>query len=194
MSENTARRAATPAPVRSAHTLATVAAAEIAALVEAVDPSQLDQLVDATMSAPVLYVAGHGRSGLVARAWAMRLMHLGVTVHVVGDTLAPAFPADALLICVSATGTTGSSVTQASRARHLGGTVAALTAAGGNALAQLADVVVEVPARRVVATVQHAGSLFEQTCLVIADAVCGALQLRLGLTTAELDSRHANLQ
>jgi 6-phospho-3-hexuloisomerase len=177
----------------SAHRIAASAAQEIADAVSAVDPRQLGVVVGAVLIAPVVFVAGQGRSGLIARAWAMRLMHLGKSVHVVGETTAPAFTSSALLLVLSATGATRSSVRHAEHARELAGVVGVLTASPLSPLADLADFIVDVPARREVQTRQHAGSLFEQTCLVLADSVCAAVQLSLGLPTALLNARHANL-
>ena len=53
-----------------------------------------------------VFVAGAGRSGLVLRMAAMRLMHLGLNVHVVGDTTTVAISSGALLLVASGSGTT----------------------------------------------------------------------------------------
>jgi 6-phospho-3-hexuloisomerase len=50
-----------------------------------------------------------------------------------------------------------------------------------------------LPARTVVPTGQHAGSLFEQSLLVVGDALCRRVQAELGVPTSALDARHANL-
>jgi len=60
-------------------------------------------------------------------------------------------------------------------------------------LAQLATAVVTLPIRTEIPTQQHAGSLFEQSCLVICDAVCRTVQETLGVPTSELNRRHASL-
>jgi 6-phospho-3-hexuloisomerase len=63
-------------------------------------------------------------------------------------------------------------------------------------LGQLADLTVVVPVggQDGVATAQHAGSLFEQSCLIVADSVAALLQQRLARTDTDLAARHANLQ
>jgi 6-phospho-3-hexuloisomerase len=50
-----------------------------------------------------------------------------------------------------------------------------------------------LPARTAVPTIQHAGSLFEQSTLVLGDALCLAARTSLGVPESELDARHANL-
>ena len=49
---------------------------------------------------------GAGRSGLVAKAFAMRLMHLGFTAYVVGETITPAMRPKDLLVIFSGSGRT----------------------------------------------------------------------------------------
>ena len=45
-----------------------------------------------------IFVAGEGRSGFSAKGFAMRLMHLGYTVYVVGETITPALREGDLLV------------------------------------------------------------------------------------------------
>lgn len=170
------------------------AAAEITTLVAAVDPASLDALVDRIDRGGRVYASGHGRSGLVARAIAMRLMHLGIPAHVVGETGTPAIESGDLLLVISSSGAGAPALAQAATARRVGADVVALSARPDVALAAESAEVIVVPARVEVASSQHAGSLFEQGCLVLGDAVCSALQARRGVTTDEMDARHANLQ
>ena len=71
---------------------------EIRRVLDGVDPTQVEQLTNAVVSARQVIVHGLGREGLVMRSFAMRLMHLGVPVAVVGDmTTPPAGPGDLFL-------------------------------------------------------------------------------------------------
>lgn len=178
----------------SAHERAVAAVAELAALVEAVSPIELDGLVDGIRLDRSVYLSGFGRSGLVARAFAMRLMHLGVDAAVVGETATRAIGAGDLLIVLSSSGGGAPARAQVETAMTVGAEVVALSARADVPLASLGAQVVVVPARTVVPSEQHAGSLFEQGCLVLADAVCSELRARFGVTTADMDARHANLQ
>jgi len=49
----------------------------------------IKMLVEAKISNKKVMVLGAGRSGLVARSFAMRLMHLTFNVHVIGETITP---------------------------------------------------------------------------------------------------------
>ncbi|MEA4942895.1 MAG: 6-phospho-3-hexuloisomerase [Propionicimonas sp.] len=166
--------------------------AELAAVVDTVDEQVLQNLVAAIVGAQKVYLSGIGRSGLSARAVAMRLMHIGIQAYAVGEIATPGIEAGDLFIAVSATGR-GSLLEQARVADKVGAPVAAITTKPDGELQQLAGVVLVLPVRSQVPTEQHAGSLFEQSALVVGDAVCRAVQERLGVPESELDRRHANL-
>jgi 6-phospho-3-hexuloisomerase len=163
---------------------------EVRRTVTAVDPDAVATLLTAVGAARAVYFDARGRSGLVARALAMRWMHLGLDIHVAGDTVTPAIGPDDLLICLSASGRTTGPLANAGVARSRGAQVGALTGAADSALAAAADIVVVVPR---VGSDQHAGSLFEQTCLVLGDAMCTTFQQAGAIPDATLDQRHANL-
>lgn len=167
--------------------------AELSSLVGAVDPVQLDELAACAAAAPTVYFDAQGRSGLISRAVAMRLMHLGIATHVVGETLTPAISAGDLLIAASASGATPSTLAHARVARTIGATVAAITTSADTPLARAADLIVVLPARTVVPTSQHAGSLFEQSWLVVGDALCRTLQRLREQTDDQLAMMHANM-
>lgn len=145
-----------------------------------------------------VFVTGEGRSGLVARCFAMRLMHLGVPAHVVGGTTTPAFGEGDLLIAVSGSGETDLTCTVARLAKEAGGRVAAVTASDRSPLATAADLVVVIPAAYGSApeggSVQYGRSLFEQVALLVLDAVALQLQRELDQAAENMDTRHANLE
>lgn len=170
---------------------AEAAVAELTALVEALDEAQLDAAAQIIADAPRIFFTGIGRSGLSARAIAMRLMHIGRASYVVGEVATPAIGAGDVLVALTSSGR-GTVLEQARAALTHGARVVTFST-GENDLTALSEVFVALPARTIVPTEQHAGSLFEQGCLVVGDALCRAVQARLGVPTSELDARHANL-
>jgi len=159
----------------------------------------LDALAGLVADADRVFVLGAGRSGLALRMTAMRLMHLGLDVHVVGEVTAPAIAAADVLLTASGSGTTGAIVRAAETAAAVGASIGAITTAEGSPLAKLATVVVVVPAaekldRSGTASAQYAGSLFEQLVVLLGDALFHALWQRSGSTADELWPRHANLE
>ncbi len=165
---------------------------EVRGSLAVVKEDQLASLCDLIASARAVFVTGEGRSGLVGRCFAMRLMHLGLSLHVVGGTTTPRLGKGDLLVAISGTGETELTCAAARLAAAAGGTVAAVTAAEGSALAATADLVVLAPAAG--PSQQYGGSLFEQSVLIALDAVALALQQRLGVGPEAMDARHANLE
>ena len=63
---------------------------EISRRIEEISDDDINSFTSAILTADRIYVAGAGRSGLIARAFAMRLMHIGLESFVVGETVTPA--------------------------------------------------------------------------------------------------------
>lgn len=161
-------------------------------VLDALDDAQLGALATAVLGASRVFFSGQGRSGNMVRALAIRLMHIGVQVHVAGEPTAPAIGAGDLLVAVSASARTKATLEHIAVARKAGATVALVTTV--RQPPEGADTVLCLPVRHGVGTVQHAGSLFEQAILLLGDALAWHVQQRLGVADAQLDARHANLQ
>jgi 6-phospho-3-hexuloisomerase len=172
---------------------------EISEVFQRVDPAQVSALVAELRLAHRIFVTGAGRSGLVLKMAAMRFMHLGLTVHVVGETTAPAVRAGDLLLAASGSGTTAGVVTAAEAAAGQGARVAAYTTNPGSPLAAVASAVVLIPAAQKTdhgsaVTRQYSGSLFEQVLFATTEAVFQGLWDEDASAAEELWERHANLE
>lgn len=177
------------------------AAQELAETLIKVDEKQVEDLTDTICSAKRIYVTGAGRSLLMLRCFAMRLMHLGFTSYVVGDTTTPAFEKNDLLICGSGSGETAGLVNVAAKAKKIGGTIAVMTIRKDSTLGKMADVLVEIPAYTdklkcdiKKKPVLPGGSLFEQGILLLSDAIVLPIGNRMGIPTDRAFLRHANLE
>jgi len=162
-----------------------------------VEEKKIAALEEAIASAGAVFVTGEGRSGLVARCFAMRLMHLGLRAYVVGGTVTPAARPGDLLLAVSGSGKTATTCSVARSAARAGARVAAITAGPRSPLANVAALAVVIPAaaaRGRTLSRQHGRSLFEQSALLLLDALVLELQRRLGRTDADMASRHSNLE
>lgn len=165
---------------------------EVADLLDRIDGPAFDAFVDVLRPPErVWFCTGQGRSGLVARMTAMRLMHLGRRVHAVGEATAPAIRAGNGLLVLSASGATASSVGLVQIASAQSASVVLVTAKPASPLGGLADVILEIP---VGTTRQFSGSLFEQTSLLVLDAAVLALSNGDPDTYRGMHQRHANLQ
>ncbi len=171
---------------------------EIESALARVREEQADALLEAILQPGAVFLAGEGRSGLVARGFAMRLVHLGLSAHVVGESTTPALRKGDLLVAVSGTAESEITCTRVELALKQGARVAALTASEGSPLASAANLAVVIAAatgaRGAAASGQYGGSQFEQAALVLLDAIVLRLQERLGQSAGEMDARHATVE
>jgi 6-phospho-3-hexuloisomerase len=168
-------------------------------LAEQVDFAPVAALIPLLQHAKRVFVVGAGRTGLALKAAAMRLMHLGFTVFVVGETTTPAIQAGDLLLAGSGSGTTSTIVKAAEKAKAAGAQVVAISTTTDSPLAALATLMVVLPAAQKqdhggTISQQYAGSLFEQSVLLLTDAIFQTLWALDGTPAEELWKRHANLE
>jgi 6-phospho-3-hexuloisomerase len=137
------------------------------------------------------FFAGQGRSGLVAQMAAMRLMHVGFDAHIAGGPTSPSIGHGDGLMIISGSGETPVTLHFGRLAQGFGAHVLAVTARADSTLASLAEAVVRVPAE---GSRQFGGSLFEQSALLLLDAL--TLELTAGdpQAYAVMQARHANLE
>lgn len=172
---------------------------ELEKVMEQVSPDACTALCRVIKNAARIFVAGAGRSGLVAKAFAMRLMHLGCAAYVCGEMVTPSFQKGDLLLIVSGSGETASLAAMAGRARAVGGSLALVTVRAESSIGAMAEVIVPVPAPTPKAdnafrSIQPMGALFEQSCFLLLDAVVMELMECLGQDEASMYARHANLE
>jgi len=154
-------------------------------------------------------IVGAGRSGLVGKAFAMRLMHLGFDVYVLGETITPHVGENDLVLIISGSGKTSGPLNAANMAKKLNAKVIAITSQESSPLAITADQVVDIPGRQDIAKEdeytsrqlkgQHEslapmGTMFEDTCMLFLDSVIAELMNRLGVSEEFLWERHATIE
>ena len=111
------------------------------------DEEAINKFEDIIIGSNNIFVTGAGRSGLAAKAFAMRLMHLGLSAYVVGETISPAINRDDCIVAISGSGETNTIVSAAKIAKNRGSKVLALTSYPDSTLGQLADSYILVKGR-----------------------------------------------
>jgi 6-phospho-3-hexuloisomerase len=156
---------------------------EIGEMLDKIPLEAVEALSTRILQHPRIFVAGAGRSGLMVKAFSMRLMHLGLITYVAGETVTPGIDAGDLLLIGSGSGETSSLVSMASKACQIGASVALITIYPESAIGRIANQVVEIKAstpkhiesmdKEVTqpVSVQPKGSLYEQCLLLFLDAV-----------------------
>ncbi|WP_199429767.1 6-phospho-3-hexuloisomerase [Qaidamihabitans albus] len=180
--------------------LVTTVLDEIRPVLDRVDRAGLAEFAGRLAGAGRVFVTGEGRSGFMAKAFAMRLMHLGLRVHVVGETTTPAIATGDTLVAVSGSGTTPATVRAAERAGQAGAVVLAVSTDPASPLAEAAAHTLVVPAatkyRRdgEAPSVQPLSSLFDQATHLLLDVVCLRLAQAGESGHDAARARHANTE
>ena len=173
---------------------------ELSRTFDTMDEEQLDELERRVLAANRVFVAAAGRSLLAIRAFAMRLMHFGFDVYVVGETVTPAIQPGDLLIIASGSGSTSTLVAVAQRCKQAGADLALITTRPESPIGELADHIVYLEAFTSklpdsgIKSVQLGGNTFEQGVLLIGDAIIIDIAGSSPEKNAELMTRHANLE
>jgi len=172
---------------------------EIGDAIARTDAGQVAALVEAILRARRVFVGGAGRSLLMMRAFAMRLMHLGLSSHVVGETTTPAIEPGDLLILGTGSGQTRTTLATMEAAHDRGARTAAITAHPASPIARGADLVVEIHTPITGRNLprqssQPPGSLFEQCLLVLTEGLVLRLMQPLGTTEEQMRARHTKLE
>lgn len=160
------------------------------------NPAEVEAFFSAMLCAKRIYVTGAGRSGFVAKAFGLRLMHLGYESYVVGETITPSFHEGDTLVVFSGSGETQSVVSICGTAKDLKGIVCLVTAKPESPVGSMADLVVNLgdltgtyrhekmsfevrqltgKYRSISSPFAPFGTMFETLALVFADAVISAL-------------------
>ena len=174
------------------------------------DEEAIEKFEDIIISSKNIFVTGAGRSGLAAKAFAMRLMHLGLSAYVVGETISPAIYEDDCIIAISGSGETNTIVSAAKIAKNRGSKVLALTSYPDSTLGQMCDSYILVKGRTKkevddenymkrqiygnYTSLTPLGTAFELTTLVFLDAIVSELMEKMHQTESDLKARHTVLE
>ncbi|MBI5459938.1 6-phospho-3-hexuloisomerase [Methanobacterium sp.] len=173
------------------------------------DPENIEDMTRLLKTSKNVFVMGLGRSGLVARAFAMRLMHLGISVYVVGETTTPALTAEDCLLSISGSGETFSIISAANIAHKRGTQIIAVTSYVDSTLGEMADLVVHIKGRTKIDSEKNyitrqmngkhqslspMGTLFEVTSLIFLDSLIAQLMVEMGKTEEDMKARHTVIE
>ena len=174
---------------------------ELEGLMSLLTPEMAETLIREVEAAPRIFGCATGRSGFILRGFLMRLMHLGFSVFMVGETITPRLQPGDLLLAMSGSGETAQPREIQRRANAVGARTLALTACPESTISREAQVVILIPGTTKLTlahepnSLQCPGSLFEQATFLFLEAVVLLLyQRRLGHDQGEMLSRHTDLE
>jgi 6-phospho-3-hexuloisomerase len=184
---------------------------KIKKIADSLSDEEITLFLDEILKAKRIYVMGAGRSGLVAKAFAMRLMHLGFQAYVVGETITPAMKPGDLMVVFSGSGKTKTVADIAETAKDIGGRLALISSDKSSRIAQISDSVVIIESQRDAVKDDTAefeirqmmgehksfaplGTIFETASMVFADAIISRLMEITRMEEKDLKTRHANIE
>jgi 6-phospho-3-hexuloisomerase len=181
--------------------MAARAADEVKAATRAVAADQVTALVEALAGAGRIVCFGCGREGVMMRALAMRLYHLGLDAHVVGDMSCPPVGPGDLLLVSAGPGDLSTVAALVTVARDAGARTACITAQPAGGVPQACDTVLVIPAQTMAndqglaaASTLPMGSVFEGAMFLTFEILILLLRDRIGVSPDEMRARHTNLE
>jgi 6-phospho-3-hexuloisomerase len=180
--------------------LSTKALEELGTCLSRVEPNAFDEAVGEIASARRIALYGVGREGLQIKGLAMRLYHLGLDAHVVGDMTTPPLGQGDLLIVSAGPGDFSTVSALMTVARQAGARVLLVTAERQGRAAGLAHRVLPVPAQtmandeRATPSVLPMGSLYEGALYILFELIILALRDALGVSPPTMRANHTNLE
>jgi 6-phospho 3-hexuloisomerase len=162
-----------------------------------VTSNDIDNVNTLFFEAHRIFVYGAGRSGHVAKAFAIRLVHLGFQTFVIGETIGAPVKKDDMVFIVTGSGETIPSVMTAEIAKNIGAKLVVVTGEKDSRITKFADISIVLSAgckekeRKQLAPL---GTLFEASAWILLDSIIAELMKNKGETEESMQSRHATLE
>jgi len=168
-------------------------ASRVTAALERVEPAQVARAVEILSKAPQTFVYGAGRSGIVGRAFAMRLVQIGLRAFVIGESVTPIVQRGDAVIILSGQGESSTSVQTANIVRREGAVLIVVTGRATSKLAHTASLLIalEFPEEPERTRLAPLGTLFESASLRFTDALIAELAAARGEDEESMRRRHA---
>ena len=186
-------------------------ASKIRSIANTISDEDAEKFIQELLNAKRVYVVGAGRSGLVAKAFAMRLMHLGLQAYVVGETITPALNRGDVMVIFSGSGRTKTVADLAETAHEIGGRICLITSNADSRIGKISNCTVIIEHHRDAVADDAAefeirqmmgdhksfaplGTLFETASMIFADAVISRMMEIGQVDESALKNRHTNIE
>ncbi|MFV0381008.1 MAG: 6-phospho-3-hexuloisomerase [Breznakia sp.] len=169
---------------------------EIQGVVKEVDTVQLVKTASVFDLSKRVFVDGEGRSGLMMKALAIRLMHLGYTVFVVGETINPAIREGDIFLVASGSGKSKALLAHVEKAKDKKAYILSVTSNKDTSLSKVSDINLIIPGSTKFdigenrKSIQLLSSLFDQTLHIVIDALCLMLSERDNVKNDDAKKAH----
>jgi 6-phospho-3-hexuloisomerase len=169
---------------------------KISGILEATNDDYDRVLTEMVEGAKRVFISGAGRSKLVGNFFAMRLMHAGFDVSVVGEIVTPSIKNGDLLIIISGSGETEQLIAFTKKAKQIGAKILLISANAESTIGDLADTTMQIGRAEQYGKVRGMpmGTVFELSTLFFLESTVSHIIHEKGIAEEEMRSRHANLE
>ncbi|TAL47968.1 MAG: 6-phospho-3-hexuloisomerase [Methylovulum sp.] len=169
---------------------------KISSILEATDNTYDVRLTQMLDNAKRIFIAGAGRSKLVGNFFAMRLVHGGYDVSVVGEIVTPSIKNGDLLIIISGSGETEQLIAFTKSAKKVGANIVLISAKSESTIGDLSDAVFQIGRSEQYGKVygMPMGTVFELSTLLFLESTISHIIHEKGIPEEVMRERHANLE
>lgn len=169
---------------------------KISEILDATNKDYADKMTAMLDGAKRVFISGAGRSKLVGNFFAMRLMHAGYDVSVVGEIVTPSIQAGDLLIVISGSGETEQLIAFTKKAQSIGAKIILISSRAESTIGDLADGVFQIGKQELYEKVKGMpmGTVFELSTLCFLEALVSHFIWEKGIPEEKMRERHANLE
>lgn len=169
---------------------------KISEILDATDKNYAEKMTAMIDDAKRIFVAGAGRSKLVGNFFAMRLVHGGYDVSVVGEIVTPSIKKGDLLIIISGSGETEQLIAFTKSAKKVGAKIVLISSRDSSTIGDMSDGVFQVGKQELYGKVvgMPMGTVFELSTLCFLEAIVSHIIWEKGIPEEVMRERHANLE
>ncbi len=169
---------------------------KLTGILVATDDSYDEKLTAMLDKANRIFLAGAGRSKLVGNFFAMRLVHSGYDVSVVGEIVTPSIKEGDLLIIISGSGETEQLVAFTKKAKSVGADIMLISTKSDSTIGDLADGVFQIGTPEMYEKVKGMpmGTVFELSTLLFLESTVSHIIHDKGIPEEVMRERHANME
>lgn len=178
----------------------TAASKELNDVLLAIDPEEIERICQVIAASGRIGAYGVGREGLMMKSLAMRLFHLGLDAHVIGDMTMPPLAGGDLLLISAGPGYFSTVEALRDTASKAGAKTLCFTSQVNGGVPEKCDFVLEVPAQTMASdqgkskSILPMGSLYEGAQFVLFEIIILRVREIIDISFEDMRMHHTNME
>ncbi|MCL4325684.1 MAG: SIS domain-containing protein [Candidatus Thermoplasmatota archaeon] len=158
---------------------------------DTIDETDIEKTIDAILNGATIFVYGAGRSGVIGKAFAMRLVQIGQRAYFIGESVTPIVTENDVTIILSNKGESFTSIQVGNIVRRVGSRLVVITANPNSKLTHIATIKIVLPSLPYDVNLAPLGTIFEESALILLDSIIAELMNKLKENEESMRKRHA---